>query len=259
MRAGITVQIRQGTGARDLAEVTRAITEFGADPVNFALTADQQELWSLADHGHLDDKLRRVVAEGVGPVDAVRMATLAAARSLGIADRYGAITPGRFASLCVLGDLREFEVRHVLSRGAHVVADGRYTVPTDFEPYPAEYLETLRVGRTFDASDMRLPTVTGRVRVVGITPGSLLTEELEEEVDLPEGVPDAATGLNLFAVMDRHQASGRIGVGLVRGVGVTSGAFAATPVPGQVDPMVVEPILRTWRSLPAGCWTSGVE
>jgi adenine deaminase len=51
--------------------VTRAITEFGADPVNFALTADQQELWSLADHGHLDDKLRRVVAEGVGLVRGV--------------------------------------------------------------------------------------------------------------------------------------------------------------------------------------------
>lgn len=239
VRAGITVQIREGTGARDLTEVTRAITEFGADPVNFALTADQQELWSLADRGHLDDKLRRVVAEGVGPVDAVRMATLAAARSLGIADRYGAIAPGRFASLCVLGDLREFEVHHVLSRGAHVVADGHYTVPTDFEPYPAEYRETLRVGGTFDAADMRLPALAGRVRVVGITAGSLLTEELEEDVDLPDGVPDPATGLNLFAVMDRHEASGRLGVGLVRGVGVTSGAFAATPVPGQVDPMVV--------------------
>src|SRR5690606_19193844 len=98
---------------------------------------------------------------------------------------------------------------------------------------------TLRVGRTFDAGSMRAPAGSGRVRVVGITPGSLLTEELEEDVDLPDGVPDPASGLNLFAVFDRHEASGRLGVGLVRGVGIVSGAFAATPVPGQVDPMVV--------------------
>lgn len=239
VRAGVTVQIRQGTGARDLAEVTRAITEFGADPSNFALTADQQELWSLAEHGHLDDKLRRVVAEGVGPVDAVRMATLNAARSLGIGDRYGAVVPGFFASLTVLGDLRDFEVRHVISRGTHVAQDGRYLLSTDFAPYAPELTDTLRVGRTFDADSMRAPAGSARVRAVGITPGSLLTEELEEDVDLPDGVPDPVTGLNLFAVFDRHEASGRLGVGLVRGVGIVSGAFAATPVPGQVDPMVL--------------------
>ena len=239
VRAGVTVQIRQGTGARDLAEVTRAVTEFGADPSNFALTADQQELWSLAEHGHLDDKLRRVVAEGVGPVDAIRMATINAARSLGIDDRYGAVTPGRFASLAVLGDLREFDVRHVVSRGTHVAADGRYLLPNDFEPYAPELRDTMRVGRTFDAESMRLPAGAARVRVVGITPGSLLTDELEEDVDLPGGVPDPATGLNLFASFDRHEASGRLGLGLARGVGIVSGAFAATPTPGQVNPIVL--------------------
>lgn len=239
VRAGVVVQIRQGTGARDLAEVTRTITEFGADPSNFALTADQQELWSLAEHGHLDDKLRRVVAEGVGPVDAVRMATHNAARSLGIADRYGAVAPGFFASLVVLGDLRDFEVRHVFSRGVHVASEGRYLLPTSFADYPGELTDTLRVGRTLDAGAFRLVDGAARVRVVGITPGSLLTEELEEDVEVTGGVVDAATGLNTFAVLDRHEASGRVGLGLVRGVGVTSGAFAATPVPGQVDPMVV--------------------
>lgn len=239
VRAGVTVQIRQGTGARDLAEVTRAVTEFGADPSNFALTADQQELWSLAEHGHLDDKLRRVVAEGVGPVDAIRMATINAARSLGIDDRYGAVTPGRFASLAVLGDLRELDVRHVFSRGVHVAEDGRYLLPNDFEPYSSELTDTLRVARRLEADDLRLPAGQGRMRVIGITAGSLLTDELEEDVELTDGVPDPASGLNLFAVVDRHEASGRVGLGLVRGVGVQSGAFAATPVPGQVDPIVV--------------------
>lgn len=239
VRAGIVVQIRHGTGARDLREVTRAITELGADPRGFALTADQQELWSLAEYGHLDDKLRRVVAEGVGPIDAVCMATINPARSLGIADRYGAVVPGHFASLCVLRDLRDFEVEHVFSRGVRLGENGLYLGDRDHEPYPEPYRDTIRVGRSFTAQDMRLDDQSGRVRVVGITPGSLLTEELEEDVVIEGGRVDPSTELNLFAVFDRHEASGRIGLGLVRGVGVSNGAFAATPVPGQVDPIVV--------------------
>lgn len=43
----------------------------------------------------------------------------------------------------------------------------------------------------------------------------------------------------MIAVFDRHENSGRIGLGLIRGLGVTAGAFAATPTPGQVNPMVV--------------------
>src|SRR5690606_18371356 len=145
VRAGVTVQIRQGTGARDLPEVTRAITELGADPSGFALTADQQELWSLVEHGHLDDKVRRVVAEGVAPVDAVRMATINAARSMGLGDRYGAVAPGYLASLAVVDDLRSFTVRRVVARGRLVAEDGRYTHDAAPRPYDPAERDTLRL------------------------------------------------------------------------------------------------------------------
>lgn len=239
---GLIVQIRQGTGARDLEEVTRAITEFGASARNFSLTADQQELWSLQRDGHLDDKLRRVVAEGVSPVDAVTMATINSARSLGIDDRFGALAPGYFASIVAVDDLRNFTVEKVISRGRLVVDGGEYLLDSTPEPYPAEETDTIRVARPLTAEDF-VYDVGGDgehdVRVIGVTPGSLLTEELQETVTFTGGIPETPEGLNMIAVFDRHQASGRVGLGLIRGIGVRDGAFAATPTPGQVNPMVV--------------------
>ena len=116
-RAGVIVQAREGSAARDLAEVVRAITEHGADAACFAFSTDEQELHSLVRDGHMDHKLRLAVREGVAPVDAVRMATLAGARSLGVERNYGAVAAGRIASLVLVDNLGDFGVRRVIAQG----------------------------------------------------------------------------------------------------------------------------------------------
>ncbi|HSF26580.1 MAG TPA: adenine deaminase C-terminal domain-containing protein, partial [Actinomycetes bacterium] len=239
VRAGVTVQIREGSGARDLVAVTRAITEHGADPARFALTVDQQELWSIAERGHLDDKLRMVVGQGVGPIDAVRMATINAARSLGVDDRYGAVAPGFLASVLVVDDLRRFTVEQVVARGRLVAEHGRYLPASDPAPYPAPWSQTVHVPGRLRADDFRLRPTSRRLRVIGVTPGSLLAEELEEDVELRGGMPLAEHGLAAMAVLDRHEGSGRVGRGLVRGLGLRAGAVAATVTPGMVNLMVI--------------------
>jgi adenine deaminase len=241
-RAGVTVQIREGSGARDLDRLVAAITEHGADPRCFAFSTDEQELASLLRDGHIDHKLRLAVARGVAPIDAVRMATLNAAACLGVDAHYGAIAAGRLASVALVEDLASFRVAACLARGRLVAEGGTYTARRRAaRPYPTDWRKTVRFERRLEASDFLLD-LSGRVasvRVIGITPGSLLTEELVEEVELEEGRLSAGSGLAKLAVLDRHEGGARGAVGLVRGLRLERGALASTVNPGMMNLMVV--------------------
>jgi adenine deaminase len=239
-RAGVIVQVREGSAARDLANVVRAITEYGADPMCFAFSTDEQELDSLVEDGHMDYKMRLAVAQGLSPVDAVRLATIGGARSLGVERDYGAVAAGRVASLVVVDDLASFRVRRVIAQGRVAAEDHRYLLDTSPRPYREAWSNTVRVAREFTAEDFLLPVDgTATVRVIGVTPGSLLTEELVERLDLTGGRLPAGQGLAKLAIADRHDASGRIGVGPVRGLDIERGAVATPINPGAVNLMVI--------------------
>jgi adenine deaminase len=78
------------------------------------------------------------------------------------------------------------------------------------------------------------------VRVIGITPGSLLTDELVEQVELVEGrLTGPAAGLAKLSVFDRHEGGIRGATGLVRGLGIEAGALASTVNPGMMNLMAV--------------------
>jgi adenine deaminase len=236
VQAGVVVQMREGSGARDLANLLGAITERGADPRCFAFSTDEQELSSLVTDGHIDHKLRLAVAAGVPPVEAVRMATLNAAASLGVQRDYGAVAPGRVASLAVVEDLASFRVTTCVARGAVV---GETAAP---RPYPAAWRDTVRVERTFEAEDFALDVADGTasVRVIGVTEGSLLTSELVETLDVDGGRLDSRpSGLAKIAVFDRHEGGSRGAAGLIRGTGVEAGAFATTVNPGMMNLVAV--------------------
>jgi adenine deaminase len=242
VRAGIQLQIREGSGARDLGPVVKAITELGADPESFSLCTDEQELDSLVIDGHLDHKLRMVVANGVPPIQAVRMATLNAARYLNRERDYGAVAPGRVASLVALEDLASFQVRLTVSGGQLSSQDGRYLLAHDRRPYPDEWRRTVAVAAPVTAERFLFDPGNGphRMRVIGVTAGSLITQERIEEVTLTGGrLASPGAALAKIAVIDRHEGGERMGLGLIRGLGIQRGAVAATFNPGAMNLMVM--------------------
>jgi adenine deaminase len=242
VRLGVNVQIREGSGARDLHALVRAITEHGMDPRCFAFCTDEQELSSLVEDGHIDHKLCLAVGQGVAPVEAVRMATLNPARCLGVEQEYGSVAPGRIASLAMVEDLARFRVVRVVSAGQLSAEAGAYQLKPEVKPYPVDWSRTLRVDRRLAAADFLLDTPDGRLRlrVIGLTPGSLVTDELVESVDVVAGRLDGgAAGLAKIAVVDRHEGGGRSAVGLIRGTGIEGGALAATVNPGMMNLMVL--------------------
>jgi adenine deaminase len=65
---------------------------------------------------------------------------------------------------------------------------------------------------------------------MGINDGSLISDMREHELPVRDGeiLADPANDVLKIAVLDRHTASGAVGVGFVQGFGLTAGAIAST-------------------------------
>ena len=213
-RRGMWVLIREASNARNLRTLLAMVREHGPDYCAFC--TDDREPDFLYREGHIDQMCRLAVAEGVAPEDVLVMASLHGARAHKLHDR-GAIAPGYVADLALLDDLTGF-------RASLVLKDGREPVYPDAPP--AALRDTMRsIPVSFDIAGE-----PERVRVIEIQPGQLITGA---GVDTPriEGgkiVADPARDLAKIAVIERHHGTGRVGLGLVRGFGLTGGAFAST-------------------------------
>lgn len=225
LRRGLTVFFREATNARNLTDLLPALTPAAARRV--ALCTDDRQPPDLLDEGGIDAMLRTVMASGVEPVEALRLATLNPAEHFGLRDR-GAVAPGRRADLVVLdSELHDLVVRDVWAGGRPVLQDGA-PVPWDARqpspPAPSMQVELREGAFTIPA------TGTDRVRVIGVVENQLVTRSLEVEPTVRDGsiVADPDRDLCRIAVVERHTGSGRIGKGLVQGMGLRSGALAGT-------------------------------
>jgi adenine deaminase len=217
-RLGMWVMLREASIARNLVDLLPLVQRYG--PERCLLCTDDREPNFIVEEGHLDQMLRKAVAGGVAAEDALVMATLNAAEYHRLW-RLGALAPGYQADVVVLEDLIDFRVRQVLKRGAEPV------YPT--VAVPDWVLSTVHPAPV-SRSSFRVPAVSGPIRVIGVVPMQLLTTaELREPlVRDGETVADPGRDLVKIAVIERHHATGRIGLGFATNVGLRRGAYAST-------------------------------
>jgi adenine deaminase len=223
-RRGMWVLIREASNARNLVDLLPLVREHG--PEHCAFCTDDREPDFLFREGHIDQMCRVAVQEGIAPEDALLMATLHAARCHGLLDR-GAVAPGLRADLVLLDDLESFACARVWKDGVLVAAAGR-AEPFARAPVPERVRRTMHAAPV-DAATFAIPAAA-RVRVIETIPGQLITNAREEEPAVRDGlvVADPARDLAKIAVIERHHATGRVGLGLVRGFGLRTGGFAST-------------------------------
>jgi adenine deaminase len=223
-RRGMWVLLREASNARNLRELLPLVREHG--PQHCAFCTDDREPDFLVRDGHIDQMCRVAVSEGIAPEAALLMATLHPARCHGLLDR-GAIAPGLRADLVLLDDLDSFLPARVYKDGAQVAAGGR-AEPFERPPIPERVRSTMH-SAPVSADAFAIPTAA-RVRVIETIPGQLITHAREEEPAVSDGhvVADPERDLAKIAVIERHHATGRVGIGLVRGFGLRAGAFAST-------------------------------
>ena len=223
-RLGMSIMIREGSAARNLEALLPLVLRHG--PAHCLLCTDDREPDHLLDEGHINDVVRKAVALGCPPGDAVAMATINAARYHHL-PQHGAVAPGFLADVVAVDDLASFRPTRVWKRGRLVAEDG-IAVDIPRVRAPDRLRNSVRVGAV-TADDFEL-TADGEVRVIGVDPGQVTTRALVEEPTRRDGLVVADPGRDLakIAVVERHRATGRKGIGLVRGFGLRRGALAST-------------------------------
>lgn len=225
LRRGLTIMIREGSTARNLAALLPLVTAETEGRCTFV--SDDREAATLLHDGHLDAILRRAVARGLDPLRALRLVTINPARFWRL-DGLGAVAPGYHADLVALDDLRDFRVALTFHRGRLVARDGESLFDTPHAP-PARLRGTVRIA-PLGPDALHLPDPGGELPIVGAIPGQIVTVRLSERPTVRDGavVPDPARDLLKIVVVERHRATGNVGVGLVRGFGLKRGALASS-------------------------------
>ncbi len=188
---------------------------------NTSFVCDDRLVDDLVGHGHLDEILRKAMAAGVPPVRAVQMATINTARYFRL-HRRGALAPGWRADFVLLDDLPNFAIADCYLTGRRV-ADSSFAAAAPF------IANTMRVANLQEEA-LRVPAAAGRLRTIGVVAGQIVTDQLLLEPKIVRGmaVADPERDLAKLAVFERHQASGRVGLGFVTGLGLRRGALAGT-------------------------------
>lgn len=226
VRLGMYVLLREGSAARNLRALLRGVTP--ANERRCLLCTDDREPADILENGHIDHSLRLAVAQGLDPVRAVRMATLNTAECYGLADK-GAIAPGRVADFVLVDDLSAFNPVRVYAGGRLVARDGR--LAADLAEPDCDFVRhSMRLAPLGPGClDLRLSAP--RANVIRLVPGDIVTRALVRDVALDgHGLFHAARtpGLCKLAVIERHKATGNVGLGILEGYGLKRGAIATT-------------------------------
>ena len=222
LRKGMRVLIREGSVSKDLDALQPILTE--ATSAYLCLCTDDRNPLDIAEHGHLDYMIRRLIALGTPPLAAYRTASLSAAEAFGLRDR-GLIAPGRRADIVAIDSLEGCKARLVLCAGR--VADAQaFAARAPLAPIGRNSVKAPKV----TPADFRNGGNRPETDVIGILEGKIITAHLRETIAIEDGDkrPDVTRDLMRIAVIERHGRNGNIATGFVRGFGMQAGAIAST-------------------------------
>jgi len=225
LRAGLHIMIREGTAAKNLEDLLPLITPENSHRCFFV--TDDRHLSDMVEEGHMDHVVRRAIACGLPPVTAIQMATLNTARYFMLND-HGAIAPGYFADMVAFESLTEIRVKKVFKNGELVASDGR--PGWNLADRPRMALRGSVNIKWLEGDELRIPARTDQIRVIDLCDDQLLTGQSVEPARVEQGLAqsDPERDILKLTVIERHQASGKMGFGFVRGFGLRHGAMAST-------------------------------
>ncbi|MDD7319995.1 MAG: adenine deaminase [Firmicutes bacterium] len=220
---GMYVMLRQGSACKNLKSLLPAVTPENSRRVIFC--SDDRQPKTILEEGHLDNHLRLCVEEGLDPVTAIRMATLNAAECFGLDDR-GAIAPGYRADIVLLDDLKDFKAEKVWVAGELTADQGKY-LPEVIKEDITPVMGSVHL-KDFSAEKFKMNLKGNRVHTIEIQPGGVVTKKSVDEIQVKDGefVFDPGQDIVKVAVVERHQLTGNVACGFLKGYGIKEGAVA---------------------------------
>lgn len=226
LRAGMYILMREGSAAHDLKALLPGVTEGNSRRCMFCTDDRQPE--DILNSGHIDNHLRIAVEMGIDPITAVQMATINAAQCYRLND-VGAVATGYEANFVIVDNLKDFNVKDVYFKGELVARDGNAVFTAEKEDI--QTVSGMLNVKPFGIEKFRLKLESDIARVMRLKAHSVLTEKVQRKIFRDkDGNFDQHSELDILklAVVERHNATGNIGLGLVENFKLQNGAIATT-------------------------------
>ncbi len=224
LRLGMHILLREGSTERNLEHLLPLINAHNSQNCSFA--TDDKLAGDLVNEGHIDHAVRVAIKGGIPPIAALQIATINTARHYRL-NNLGAIAPRYWADFIVFDDLKNFRVRQTWKKGVLVAENGKFLAKN-----PAKVLlprSTMNL-RYKPANLAVKPNGKKKIKVIEIIPNQIVTKMavVAPKISNGEIVADPAQDVLKMVVVERHRATGNVGVGFVRGFKLKRGAIGST-------------------------------
>ncbi len=232
LRVGLSVFIREGSTERNLDRLVKGALENNCNLDNICFCTDDKHPNEIAEEGHINYNVRRAIELGMEPIDAIRLATINAAKHFRLEDEFGLIAPGRLADILIVPDIQQMRPSLVYFEGRLVARDGKVVKECEVPEYPAWIKDTVHLRKPITAESFRLRSKkssgTTEIRVIDMIDRQIINRQLVHTVPVKDGFieRDLSDDVLKLAIVERYGKSGDVGVGFVRGFRLSSGALA---------------------------------
>jgi len=224
LRRGMHLFIREGSAAKDLSALAPLIRPENLS--RLSLCTDDLSARDLFEAGHLDRLIGLLIRAGVSLLDGLRLVTSNPAVYFNLNDR-NALALGRKADIVIFDQAEDVRVRTTIKDGKVVYP--RKDLAEGHETRVAAPEAVMKV-RALSREDLRRPARGPKVRAMGVSDGSIVTEDLvfPSRVERGHLCPDHDRDVIYAYVFDRYGAEESFGFGLAHGFGIREGAIGST-------------------------------
>lgn len=224
LRRGMYILIREGSAARNLKDLIGTVNKDNIRRCIFC--TDDKHPSDFVEEGSIDHNIRKAISLGLDPIDSIKMASLNAAECYGLKDR-GAIAPGYKADLVVIDDLKDFNILKVFKNGKLVGENLKAKFETENNNDISNMLNSVNINN-IKLDDLEIELKNKKVNVIKLIPNNLVTEKVEREVKTKDGKFIPSDDYLKLVVIERHNKTGNIGLGIMEGFGIKNGAIGLT-------------------------------
>jgi adenine deaminase len=226
LKNGMWIMIREGTTARNLRSLIPLV-----QPKNsrrFFFVTDDRHPKELLEEGHINSMVRQAVRWGLDPVIAIQMATLNTADYFRL-DDLGAIAPGYRADIISFDHLGRFQIKKVFKDGKLVAENNKMLFPPSHKRTSSNVKGSVRI-KSLKKDAFFLRSDRSLAKIIQLIPDQIVTKKVMKSVLLKDGIahPNVKEDILKIAVVERHRATGNIGIGFVQGFGLKKGAIGSS-------------------------------
>lgn len=232
LRLGLKVLVREGSTERNLDDLIRGAIQTKAPLEHLCFCTDDKHPDEIYIEGHINYNVRRAIELGLSPIDAVKIATLNAAKHFRLEDEIGSITPGRLADIVIVPDIYQVKPSMVLFEGKVVAENGTLTHEVPVPEYPSWILDTVHLKKPITAESFQVNAMDNTCEVdatvIDLIPTQIINKRLSCRLPVKDGLVqiDKENDILKLAVVERYGKTGGVGLGFVKGFELPRGALA---------------------------------